>query len=73
MTHSLSPRPEGWTQGRADGCTAHGCGTQQTATVSRVGRRCDDHAPQFDPSTAVELMVDGWPGTALAYCRGWAA
>jgi hypothetical protein len=72
VTASLQPRAEGWTQGRADGCTARGCGTQQTVTVSRVGRRCESHPDQFDPSHAVALMVDGWAGTALAYCRTWA-
>ena len=71
MTASLPDRSEGWTQGRADGCTT--CGTQQTATLSRLGRRCAQHPPVFDPAIAVGLMVDGWPGTAMAYVRTWTA
>ena len=73
MTASLPSRPQGWTEGAIGGCTERGCGTQDTVTVSRVGRRCADHAPEFDPSHAVELAVDGWPATAMAYVRTWAA
>jgi hypothetical protein len=55
-----------------DGCT--GCGTQATATIDGFhGRRCRACAPDFDPATAVRLMVDGWPGAAVAYVRTWAA
>jgi len=71
MTASLQPRPQGWTEGSVNGCTAKGCGTQQTISLSHVGRRCAAHPPEFDVATAVGLMVDGWPATALAYCRGW--
>jgi len=67
---SLPYRSEGWTQGRADGCSV--CATQDTTTASRLGRRCAEHPPAFDPSTAVALMVDGWPDTALAYVRSFA-
>ena len=54
------------------GCTYIGCTTQDTATVDgHYGRRCAQHPPTFDPNRAVALMAGGWPGTALAYVRGW--
>jgi len=71
MTASLPARPQGWTSTAANGCTARDCGTQDTVTLSHIGRRCAQHPPAFDPNTAVELMVDGWPHTSLAYVRTW--
>jgi hypothetical protein len=66
-------RREGWTASAAHGCTEDGCGTQDTTVVDGFhGRRCDDHAPGFDPRRAVGLMVAGFPGAALAYVRTWA-
>jgi hypothetical protein len=50
------------------GCTV--CDTQDTATVDGIhGRRCAAHPPTFDPAHAVNLMVRGLPGAALAYVR----
>jgi hypothetical protein len=61
---------EGWTRTATDGCTAPGCGTQNTVTLDGVhGRRCAEHPPTFDPAHAVELAVDGRLETALGYCR----
>jgi len=45
------------------------CG-KEAATVDGIcGKRCEDHAPTFDPQTAVELMRRGLPGAALSYLR----
>src|SRR5690348_10110464 len=50
------------------GCTS--CGSPETVTVDGInGKRCADHPPTFDPSTAVELMRRGLPGAAGAYIR----
>ncbi|HET6915526.1 MAG TPA: hypothetical protein VFH56_05495 [Acidimicrobiales bacterium] len=55
------------------GCTAlvdgRLCGSEDTVTLSRLGRRCAQHPPAFDPAVAVALMVSGWPGAAMAYVR----
>lgn len=52
------------------GCTADGCGTQDTTTLDGLhGRRCEAHAPVFDPTVAVELMRTDL-GAACDYCRG---
>lgn len=38
--------PEGWTSTAANGCTAPGCGTQDTEWLDpTVGRRCAAHWP----------------------------
>jgi hypothetical protein len=61
---------DGWTRSAMDGCTASGCGTQDTVTLDGVhGRRCAQHPPTFDPARAVELAVTGRLDTALGYCR----
>lgn len=68
MTASLPPRPPGWTEVAADGCRV--CRTQATSTVDGInGRRCAAHPPQFSRAVVTRLLVDGWPHTALAYCR----
>ena len=51
------------------GCTYPGCATEDTVSLSVVGRRCERHPPQFDPQRAVDLWLDGFPETASAYCR----
>jgi hypothetical protein len=51
------------------GCTFPGCASQQTDSLSHLGRRCTEHPPVFDPARAVELVRDGWPDTAMAYIR----
>lgn len=51
------------------GCLFEGCGSQETVTLSHLGRRCAAHPPVFDPATAVELVRDGWTDTAFSYCR----
>jgi len=51
------------------GCLFEGCGSQDTVTLSRLGRRCADHPPLFDPTTAVEMVRDGWTDTAMSYVR----
>lgn len=62
--------PEGWTTGASNGCTAAGCGTQDTVTLDgHHGRRCQAHPPTFDPQRAVHLAVTGRLHTALGYCR----
>lgn len=51
------------------GCTADGCGSQDTVTCcGRFGRRCAEHEPTFDPSHAVALMTVDL-GAAVDYCR----
>jgi hypothetical protein len=52
------------------GCSAPGCGIEQTETLDGVnGRRCAQHPPGFDAERAVELMRLGLPATAGAYVR----
>jgi hypothetical protein len=51
-------------------CTYPDCATQDTATLDgRHGRRCEAHAPVFDPTVAVELMRTDL-GAACDYVRG---
>jgi hypothetical protein len=51
------------------GCTFPGCGVQDTVTCcGRLGRRCADHPPVFDPEHAVALMTVDL-GAAVDYCR----
>ena len=60
----------GWPPTAPAGCTAPGCGTQNTTTVDGVhGRRCAEHPPTFDPARAVHLAMSGRLDTALGYCR----
>lgn len=64
MTDPLAYTPARWSR---DGCNV--CG-RPSSTVSGIdGKRCDRHPGEFDPSTAVELHVGGFPGAALAYVR----
>jgi hypothetical protein len=67
-----NPIPDSFTAWSQSGCTQPGCGTEDTETLSVAGRRCAAHPPTFDPKRAVELAVDGWADTAMAYCR-WSA
>lgn len=48
------------------------CGTEDTATLSWLGRRCSEHPPVFEVDHAVALAADGWTDTAMAYVR-WSA
>jgi hypothetical protein len=65
----MIPGPTGYSPAW-EGCTAPGCGTQETSTVDGVhGRRCDKHPPMFSPELAVQLAVNMSPDAALAYCR----
>lgn len=62
-------QPPGNVEFHRDGYTA--CGNPVTATVDGVcGRRCADHPPRFQAERAVEMLVRGWPGAAMAYVRG---
>ena len=63
----------------ATGCTAPGCGTQQTSTLDGIhGRRCADHPPTFsrrwyDECVRNRLGVTAYVRTALERLRGEAA
>jgi hypothetical protein len=64
-------KPDDIPNPRNPGCSWPGCGVQDCATFDGInGRRCTTHAPVFDPAKAVELMVNGLPGAAIAYIRG---
>jgi hypothetical protein len=69
VTTWLPPRTEGWTATAANGCTARGCGTQNTVTADgHLGRRCANHPPAFDVNRAVDIALRD-PHGALAYIR----
>jgi len=73
----VNPIPDSFQAWTVSGCTfpvATGkwCGTEDTVTLSHLGRRCEVHPPLFDPTTAVEMVRDGWTDTAMAYVR-WAS
>jgi hypothetical protein len=70
----IPERFQPWTK---SGCTfisdpGERCGTEDTDTLSWLGRRCAAHPPIFEPEHAVQLAADGWVDTALSYCR-WSA
>jgi hypothetical protein len=54
-------------------CLCLVCNAPATWTSLYTGRRCDEHAPSFDPMTAVRILMAGWPGLAAAYVRLWDA
>lgn len=72
----LNPIPDHHTPWTTSGCTfvagRQRCGSEDTATLSHLGRRCELHPPEFDPTRAVELVRDGWTDTAMSYVR-WSA
>jgi hypothetical protein len=47
------------------------CGGPAEWLSLHTGRRCHEHAPSFDPMTAVRILMAGWPGLAAAYVRLW--
>jgi hypothetical protein len=54
------------------GCTAVGCGTQNTATVDGVwGRRCARHPPRYSPGQLLRLLNAGDIVAANAYLGTW--